>query len=151
MTVPASSSSIRPTRKVGRPRASTPSWPFPWIPEDSHGRNPGRRFSRAVPGTARQAGDPCDFEDNDSVDTRSGRFRLGALAAVLFALPAPTSPSGAEGEPAQGHSRVSDRMRGRELAAELPPLDNPEHRSVAKATHMRDEDLVLGVVVAGQA
>jgi thiol-disulfide isomerase/thioredoxin len=42
-------------------------------------------------------------------------------------------------------------MRGRELAAELPPLENPEHRSVAKATHMRDEDLVLGVVVSGQA
>lgn len=42
-------------------------------------------------------------------------------------------------------------MRGRELAAELPPLENPERRSVARATHMRDEDLVLGVVVSGQA
>jgi thiol-disulfide isomerase/thioredoxin len=90
-----------------------------------------------------------DFEDNDSVDIRWGRFRLGALAGVLCILP--TSAPGAAGEPAQGHSRVSDRMRGRELAAELPPLENPEHRSVARATHMRDEDLVLGVVVSGQA
>jgi hypothetical protein len=42
-------------------------------------------------------------------------------------------------------------MRGRELAAELPPLENPERRSVARASHMRDEDLVLGVVASGQA
>jgi thiol-disulfide isomerase/thioredoxin len=47
--------------------------------------------------------------------------------------------------------RISDLMRGKDIAATSPPLDDPPRRSVPAATHMRDEDVVLGVVVSGQA
>jgi len=43
-----------------------------------------------------------------------------------------------------------ERLRGREIAASSPPLDHPELRPAAAATHMRDEDTVLGVVVEGR-
>lgn len=92
--------------------------------------------------------------DRNGRGAGENRRRAAAIALVLlFAASPPVGARtpGAKGERAQGGSRVSDRMRGRELAAELPPLENPEHRPVAKATHMRDEDLVLGVIVSGQA
>lgn len=53
--------------------------------------------------------------------------------------------------PPHGASPVADRIRGREIAGQLPPLDHPEHRTAASATHMRDDDLVWGVVVSGRA
>jgi len=51
----------------------------------------------------------------------------------------------------QGTGRISERLRGREIARTSPPLDHPEHRPAASATHMRKEDPVLGVVVEGHA
>jgi thiol-disulfide isomerase/thioredoxin len=57
---------------------------------------------------------------------------------------------GAE-SPRSSPTPVADRIRGREIAGQLAPLDHPEHRTVASATHMRDDDLVWGVVVAGRA
>ena len=47
-------------------------------------------------------------------------------------------------------SRIEDRIRGRPIAALFPPLEHPAVRPVATASHMRDEDLVFGVSVAGQ-
>jgi thiol-disulfide isomerase/thioredoxin len=47
--------------------------------------------------------------------------------------------------------RVSERLRGQDIAAQTPPLDNPEIRSAPRASHMRDEDTILGVVVDGHA
>ena len=85
-----------------------------------------------------------------------GVFRIRPAGLVLLvALCAPgrrpeAAPGGAEAS--QGsRSRVADRIRGREIAGQLAPLDHPEHRTAATATHMRDDDLVLGVVVAGHA
>src|SRR5205809_1068601 len=46
--------------------------------------------------------------------------------------------------------RIEDRIRGRPIAALFPPLEHPAVRPVASATHMRDEDLVFRVSVAGQ-
>jgi thiol-disulfide isomerase/thioredoxin len=61
--------------------------------------------------------------------------------------------AGLDGAGAQPHdpTPVADRIRGREIAGQLPPLDHPEHRIAASAMHMRDEDLVWGVVVSGRA
>ena len=47
--------------------------------------------------------------------------------------------------------RIEDRIRGREIAAASPPMESPAVRSVAAATHMKDEDLVFGVSVSGQS
>jgi thiol-disulfide isomerase/thioredoxin len=46
--------------------------------------------------------------------------------------------------------RIEDRIRGRTIAASSPPLERPAVRTVAEATHMRDDDIVLAVTVAGQ-
>jgi thiol-disulfide isomerase/thioredoxin len=46
--------------------------------------------------------------------------------------------------------RIEDKIRGRDIAASSPPLERPAVRTVAAATHMRDEDLVFGVSVEGQ-
>ncbi len=47
--------------------------------------------------------------------------------------------------------RIEDRIRGRAIAAASPPMESPAVRSVASATHMKDEDLVFGVTVSGQS
>ncbi len=52
---------------------------------------------------------------------------------------------------AQRAGPVSARLRGQEIAATSPPLDDPECRPAAGAGHMRDADTVLGVVVEGRA
>jgi thiol-disulfide isomerase/thioredoxin len=70
-----------------------------------------------------------------------------AILAVLLAASATATAS----PPRPEDAPVSRRMRGREIAAELPALDNPACRSAASATHMREEDLVLGVAVSGRA
>jgi thiol-disulfide isomerase/thioredoxin len=73
--------------------------------------------------------------------------------AVLLALAALSISNAGAGHanPAGPDARIADRLRGRELAAQLPPLDRPTHKAAAAATHMRDDDWVLGVVVAGRA
>jgi thiol-disulfide isomerase/thioredoxin len=48
-------------------------------------------------------------------------------------------------------SRVADKVRGQHIAAASPPLQDPEVRAAGAATHMRDEDLVFGVTLAGHA
>jgi thiol-disulfide isomerase/thioredoxin len=68
-----------------------------------------------------------------------GLLLAAATAPVQAERALPTSPT------------IRERMRGREIAAELPPLDEPACRPARTATHMRDEDLVLGVVVSGRA
>jgi thiol-disulfide isomerase/thioredoxin len=73
--------------------------------------------------------------------------RIPRLLAFAFALMLAWPPAA----PGQDAGRVSDRLRGREIARTTPPLHDPECRPAASATHMRDEDTVLGVVVAGYA
>jgi uncharacterized protein DUF3179 len=90
----------------------------------------------------------------------------GALLTLLFAAPpgglvvAPPETAAAEAASAdttpssqadERPTRIADRMRGRAIAAQLPPLDNPAHKPRAAASSMRDEDWVLGVVVGGRA
>jgi thiol-disulfide isomerase/thioredoxin len=52
--------------------------------------------------------------------------------------------------PAPG-TRVSDRIRGQRVAAEHPAMEAPSVRPAASASHMRDDDIVLGVIVDGAA
>ena len=75
--------------------------------------------------------------------------KTAALAAVLFLA----SPSVARGPRAEAAKppRIEDRIRGRAIAAASPPMESPAVRSVAAATHMRDEDLVFGVTASGQS
>jgi thiol-disulfide isomerase/thioredoxin len=47
--------------------------------------------------------------------------------------------------------RIEDRIRGRAIAAASPPMESPAVRSVAAATHMKDEDLVFGVTAGRQS
>jgi thiol-disulfide isomerase/thioredoxin len=68
---------------------------------------------------------------------------LAAGLALMLGWPA----AGA----AQGAGRISERLRGREIARTSPPLDHPERLPAGSATHMRDGDPVLGVVVEGRA
>ncbi len=65
------------------------------------------------------------------------------MAAVVL-LCAGSAPICAAGQ-------ASERLRGKDIASQMPPLDRPEYRYAPSATHMRDEDLVLGVVVSGRA
>jgi thiol-disulfide isomerase/thioredoxin len=65
------------------------------------------------------------------------------VAGVVLAL-AGSAPICVAGE-------VSDRLRGKDIAGQMPPLEHPEYRPAPSATHMREEDLVLGVVVSGRA
>jgi thiol-disulfide isomerase/thioredoxin len=75
-----------------------------------------------------------------------------ASAAALLALLTPLV-LGSTSLRAAGADRppIADLLRGKDIAATSPPLDDPPRRSVAAATHMRDEDFVLGVVVSGEA
>jgi thiol-disulfide isomerase/thioredoxin len=66
-----------------------------------------------------------------------------ALLAHLALTPVPAA--------AAEKTRISDLLRGKDIAATSPPLDDPPRRPVAAATHMRDEDVVLGLVVSGEA
>ena len=52
---------------------------------------------------------------------------------------------------ASGSSRIADRIRGQDIAAAHPPMESPTIRPAASAVHMREEDVVLGVVVEGEA
>jgi thiol-disulfide isomerase/thioredoxin len=73
-----------------------------------------------------------------------------AISIGLVAHGLAGASAGAEA-PRGSPTPVADRVRGREIAGQLAPLDHPEHRTVATATHMRDDDLVFGVVVSGRA
>jgi thiol-disulfide isomerase/thioredoxin len=77
-----------------------------------------------------------------SMPRRVPPLRAFALALML------ASPAAA---PGQEVASISGRLRGREIAQTSAPLNDPECRPAASATHMRDEDTVLGVVVAGHA
>jgi thiol-disulfide isomerase/thioredoxin len=91
----------------------------------------------------------------------SGMSGTAALIAVLV-LAHPSlgpGPQAQAGEPrgsrraggkADKAPRIEDRIRGRQIAASSPPLESPALRPVTTATHMRDDDLVFGVSVAGQ-
>ena len=77
--------------------------------------------------------------------SRSPSLRFAA-AVTLFIL--------AAANPARGGKkalRIEDRIRGRAIAAASRPMESPAVRSIAAATHMRDDDLVFGVSVGGQA
>jgi thiol-disulfide isomerase/thioredoxin len=77
------------------------------------------------------------------------RARFGFLAWLISAHSGLSAHAGLAEDAAP--ARVSERLRGQDIAAKTPPLDNPEIRPAARATHMRDEDTVLGVVVEGRA
>ena len=47
--------------------------------------------------------------------------------------------------------RVSDRIRGQAIAAAHPPMESPTVVPAARARHMRDDDVVLGLVAGGEA
>jgi len=81
-----------------------------------------------------------------------GRILAGLLPMVwvLLARAGPTQDSDRAQRPPRS-SQVSERLRGKDIAKQTPPLDNPEFRPARSATHMRDEDTVLGVVVEGRA
>jgi thiol-disulfide isomerase/thioredoxin len=65
---------------------------------------------------------------------------------VLACVPGVAAP-----EPGSAGRSIADRIRGRQVAAALPPLDQPELRPAARADHMRADDSVFGVVVSGRA
>jgi thiol-disulfide isomerase/thioredoxin len=80
------------------------------------------------------------------------------FAALLLTLPSLLARARAEGGMAQAREaksakppRIEDRVRGRSIAAASPPLERPALRTVAEASHMRDDDLVFGVTLGGQA
>ena len=70
------------------------------------------------------------------------------VCLVLASLP---SAAAVHEQGSAGGGRIADRIRGRQVAAALPPLDQPECRPAARADHMRADDVVFGVVVAGRA
>ncbi len=79
---------------------------------------------------------------------------LARLALLAWLAPVHAShadDAGRAQRPTSRGSQVSVRLRGTDIAKETPPLDDPESRPAANATHMRDEDTVLGVVVEGHA
>ena len=69
---------------------------------------------------------------------------LPAWGAVLLALVVPATG-------AARPERIEDRIRGQAIAAAHPPMEAPTVLPAARATHMRDDDVVLGVVAGGQA
>jgi thiol-disulfide isomerase/thioredoxin len=77
---------------------------------------------------------------------------MPALGLSLLVFLAVVSGSVSSGEPPDARPRtISERIRGREVAAAMPPLEHPKSKAAADATHMRDDDLVFGGVVAGRA
>jgi thiol-disulfide isomerase/thioredoxin len=72
-------------------------------------------------------------------------FRL--LASLAFV----SGSVSAAGSPDAKARTISERIRGREVAASMRPLEHPRSKAAADAAHMRDEDLVFGVAVAGRA
>ena len=79
-----------------------------------------------------------------TTDAAGSAWFLPALGAALSALALP-----ADG--AVGDSRIEERIRGQAIAAAHPPMEAPTVLPAARATHMRDDDVVLGVVAGGQA
>jgi thiol-disulfide isomerase/thioredoxin len=65
---------------------------------------------------------------------------LGALLGLAVSAP---------GEAARP-PRIEDRIRGQAIAAAHPPMEAPTVLPAARAAHMRDDDVVLGVVAGGQ-
>lgn len=73
---------------------------------------------------------------------------LPLLAWLALVQPSAAQPPGAQDATAP---RISERIRGRDVAASLPPLENPSVKDASSATHMRDGDFVFGVVVSDRA
>jgi thiol-disulfide isomerase/thioredoxin len=63
-----------------------------------------------------------------------------ALAGDLQGRPVP-----------RGSDRISDRIKGQAIAAAHPPMESPTVVPAARARHMRDDDVVLGLVAGGEA
>jgi hypothetical protein len=51
---------------------------------------------------------------------------------------------------ATSRTPIADRIRGQRIAAEHPPMEAPTVLPAASSPHMREDDVVLGVVVAGE-
>jgi thiol-disulfide isomerase/thioredoxin len=73
---------------------------------------------------------------------------LLSLAAIRSASLAATEASEA---PEARQSTLSERIVDREVAAAHPPLDDPEAWSANDAEAMRDEDVVVGLLLNGEA
>jgi thiol-disulfide isomerase/thioredoxin len=69
---------------------------------------------------------------------------------VPFAL-AVGAVLGGAGAFAERSTRIADRIRGQAIAAAHPPMEAPTVVPAAAARHMRDDDVVVGVVVDGAA
>jgi thiol-disulfide isomerase/thioredoxin len=70
-------------------------------------------------------------------------------ALVLLLSVGPVLPAGAR--PADtSRTRIADRIRGQRIAAEHPAMESPTVGPAAAAAHMREDDVVLGVVVSGE-
>jgi len=70
-----------------------------------------------------------------------------ALCTAALGLASPTTGGAA----ASGRSRIVDRIRGQAIAAAHPPMEAPSVVPAARASHMRDDDVVLGVVVGQES
>ncbi|HEY7509295.1 MAG TPA: DUF3179 domain-containing (seleno)protein, partial [Vicinamibacteria bacterium] len=70
---------------------------------------------------------------------------MGATGAAWLALAPATAGIAAE------TPSIADRIRGQAIAAAHPAMEEPTVVPGARATHMREEDVVLGIVVAGEA
>ncbi|MEM7353291.1 MAG: DUF3179 domain-containing (seleno)protein [Acidobacteriota bacterium] len=84
------------------------------------------------------------------------------LAAVLLGPITPVPASAAPGDTAEetasesvpqasDAASLSERIVARDVAIAFPSLDDPSLRSAAEADHMRPDDVVAGLVLAGAA
>ena len=70
-------------------------------------------------------------------------MRRAGLAAVLGLAPALIAVG--------GPASIADRIRGQAIAAAHPPMEAPTVLPASRARHMREGDVVLGIVVGGEA
>jgi thiol-disulfide isomerase/thioredoxin len=73
-----------------------------------------------------------------------GRPCATAIGTAVLALAAMSGGDAAAG----GH--VADRIRGQAIAAAHPPMEAPTVLPASRALHMREDDVVLGIVVGGE-
>lgn len=78
---------------------------------------------------------------------RAGQAAVAATSLAVLGL----GPVAIAGGQAEARGRIADRIRGQAIAAAHPPMEAPTVLPAARARHMRDEDVVLGIVVGGEA
>ncbi|HVR69402.1 MAG TPA: DUF3179 domain-containing (seleno)protein, partial [Vicinamibacteria bacterium] len=74
-----------------------------------------------------------------------GLSLLPALGTAVLAFASPRP------EDAARRPRIEDRIRGQAIAAAHPPMESPTVLPAAQAVHMRDDDVVLGIVAGARS